>query len=769
MVQCPLIREKEDCKMRKFIIIPLLFVFSMVYAQKTDSLMLVKNGKTLYSIVVQTNKADSAAKLLQTFVDTISGASLPIIQGSSIKKECFVMTSDESLFPTGQCDTIREDGFIIRTLNSNIFIFAINPAGYNNAVYYFLEHSLSCRFYAINAMVMPKHETLTIEPIQTIQNPAFSFRINYNGGAFDAHYAAWQGLNNVPQSDSTKEFEISKDWGRWVHTLQFFVPPSKYFATHPEYFALRNGVRIPDEVCLSNPAVLTIVVEALRAEMAKDTAATFWSVSQGDNFNFCQCDQCRAVNEANGSPSGMIITFVNEVAKVFPDKIISTLAYQYSRKAPTQVKPLPNVNIMLCTIECNRHLPISADSTEGSFRNDLESWGALTDNILVWDYVINFSNIIGPFPNFHVLKPNIQLFRDNHVTMLFEQGWPRRSGEFTELRCYLLSKLMWNPSLNNDSLIHDFCLGYYGPAGKYVEQYVILSRENLMKSGRALTLYEPMSVHADGFLSPENLEIYFSLFDKALLENANREPYQHRIQMAMQPLRYAWLEVAKSMPFSDHWIFEKDENGKYGASQKSIRYLTELCDLAEAHGPSLFHEHRNKPADYRKNMKAYFENGYCKHLALGKPIVFKKNCSPKYAANGPNSLTDGVSGTENYFALWQGWDGDSVDAIIDLGKAETIHGIEVHFLVNQLSWIFLPKSIRVSLSEDGITYRAMGEIELTNANEKRDNEIVPIKMSFDTSKQYRYVRIIIDNIGKIPEWRGIDGNAWLFVDEIIVR
>lgn len=98
------------------------------------------------------------------------------------------------------------------------------------------------------------------------------------------------------------------------------------------------------------------------------------------------------------------------------------MAYQYTRAAPRVTRPRENVNIMFCNIECNRSRPIATDSTSASFRRDMEQWAELTDNILVWDYVIQFKNLVSPFPNFHTLQPNIQYFVDNHVVAMFEQG-----------------------------------------------------------------------------------------------------------------------------------------------------------------------------------------------------------------------------------------------------------------------------------------------------------------------------------------------------------
>ncbi|HOE05489.1 MAG TPA: DUF4838 domain-containing protein [Bacteroidales bacterium] len=747
----------------------LSFVFLTGEAQNNDSLTIISKGKANYCIQTESPAAANAACILQQYVDSVSGVLLPI-SAKKVRKNNTISFVDYSELAAGTShDSLRSDGFIISTVGKNIYVYAKNAAGFRNAVFYFLEHELGCRFYAVDAKLIPKNKEIKISPVNTLQNPAFEFRTNYNGDAFNKEFGEWHGLHNKPRNTNTGDFEISEDWGLWVHTLHTLVPPEKWFDSHPEYFALRNGVRVKDQLCLSNPDVLNISIASLREEMKEKPEALYWSVSQMDNFNYCMCDKCRAIDEANGSPSGSVISFVNAIAKEFPDKIISTLAYQYSRKTPLRVKPLPNVNIMLCTIECDRNKPISQDSLEGSFTKDLNDWGALTDNVLIWDYVINFSNIIGPFPNFHVLKPNLQLFEKNHVSMVFEQGWPHNSGEFTELRCYVLAKLLWDPSLDTDSLMQDFCNGYYGPGGKYVYHYIQLATQNLLASGKALTLYEPMSAHAQGFLSPENIDIYFDLFDDALMASHGNKVYYHRIQMAMQPLRYAWLEVAKSLPFTDDWLFEKDEKGSYRVKEKAGQYLRELCDTASIYGPVLFHETSIKPQEYYGRMSAYFENGIQVHKAVGKSISFVSPPSPKYSANGPHTLIDGVCGTDNYFSLWQGWYGEDIDATIDLGSIDSVSSIQLNCLINQASWIFAPESITVRVSNNGNDYSEIATYGNAEAKNKMGKSIVPFRIEFSTTQKCRFLNIKLKNIGALPEWHGSEGKTWIFVDEIIVR
>src|SRR3546814_8296245 len=53
---------------------------------------------------------------------------------------------------------------------------------------------------------------------------------------------------------------------------------------------------------------------------------------------------------------------------------------------------------------------------------DVREWGKIAKDIIVWDYVIQFNHLISPFPNLHVLQPNIKFFADNGVSAMFEQG-----------------------------------------------------------------------------------------------------------------------------------------------------------------------------------------------------------------------------------------------------------------------------------------------------------------------------------------------------------
>ena len=601
--------------------------------------------------------------------------------------------------------------------------------------------------------------------------PAFSFRMAYLHPATDSAYAAEHHLRWVQR----REGSVDPDWGLWVHTMHRFVQPAQ-FEAHPEYFAERNGVRVPDQLCLSNPEVLRITVDSLRAMMARFrvkpgmTVPKYWSVSQMDNFNHCQCAQCHRTDSLDGSPSGSILRFANAVADSFPDKVISTLAYQYSRSAPKVTKPRPNVNIMLCSIEEDRSRPIASRDQPGSFTADLRAWSSLTHNIIVWDYVINFSHLVMPFPNWKVLAPNLHLFRDNGVPMMFEQGLSSPGGEMPEFRTYLLAKLLWNPDLNVDSLRTHFMNSFYGEAGVYIDQYTRLLEAELDRSGRALTLYEHPQAHKNGYLSPANLARYKTLFNSAEAAVMEEDTvYQWRVEDARLGIMYAELEIARAMPGTEHGLFEQDATGAWLVKPYFVTLLDTFITRAHRHGHIQVHETRNKLDDYYTEFERFLRDGVVENLATGKPISFATSPDPKYTGGRPDALTDGFRAGNNYQFGWQGWWGRDMVATIDLGEVRNVESVDATFLQDQQSWIFLPREWGWESSEDGVNWTPRNRTVIKEAADKGALDINWIGLPTPPWIKARHIRVTAKNLGALPAWHGSKGECWLFCDEIVVR
>jgi hypothetical protein len=495
---------------------------------------------------------------------------------------------------------------------------------------------MGCRKYSSKVTYVPKQKTIILQSISHMEIPAFKYREDFYRDAVDPEYQAWHKLD----SHGEKGVNNSK-WGSWVHTFGSLLNPKEYGESHPEYFSFYDGKRHPAgvaswdgtgvqpeaQLCLSNPDVLEIVCKNLQLGIEKNPGALYWSVSQNDNVHYCRCPLCSGMDEkyASFSPgskmygthanslyspigSGSIINFVNKVAERFPDKIISTLAYQYSRVPPKNLIPRKNVNIMLCNIESSRNTTI--EKGDEAFSNDLKGWAHLTNNIIVWDYVIQFSNLLSPFPNLRTLQPNLQFLHNHGISSVFEQGNREIGGEFAELRAYLIAKLLWNPDINMDSTLNDFLSGYYGEASKEINDYINLLHDNNMeKSGVKLSIFGSPIQEKETFLSDSLIRLYNNLFDRAEKSVSGSPEILQRVKTARLPVYYAMLEIARDEKTGSRGAFIIDKNNRMQPNPKIVKILYDFVYQCIRTDVSRVTEWHTTPLEYLTEYIKFIDDG----------------------------------------------------------------------------------------------------------------------------------------------------------------
>ena len=88
-------------------------------------------------------------------------------------------------------------------------------------------------------------------------------------------------------------------------------------------------------------------------------------------------------------------------------------------------------------------------------------------------YVTNFQHYVAPFPNWHVLVPNIRYFQAHGVLGIFEEGtYATSGGDLVELKDYLMARALWDPTVDADALTLGFLNGYYDAAARHVARYM---------------------------------------------------------------------------------------------------------------------------------------------------------------------------------------------------------------------------------------------------------------------------------------------------------
>lgn len=736
-----------------------------------------------------------AAKILQFYLQKMTATEVKIQQTDSppddqanifIYKDFLKNAPQPAVSPEAR---LEADAFFIQSNSKNAVLVGGGGMGAEYAVYTFLEH-LGCRKFTPRDSLIPKIENFRLPEIAPrVERPAFAYReLHFPNPIFDENFARWHKLKTRPAKES--------EWGMFVHTFEKLLPPSEHFASHPEFFSWNGKQFSRGQICLSNDTVRQTVIQNLGKMMAARPAARIWSVSQNDNFDYCRCARCAASDSKFGSPAGTLLAFVNSVAAAFPDKIISTLAYQYTRQAPVGIVPAANVSVCLCSIECNRGLPLVDDPSSAGFVRDVEQWSKLSKNLMIWDYVVQFRDYLSPFPIWHTLQPNLQFFQKNGVEMMFEQGSGSSRSEFSDMKTYLLAKLMWNPQADMDSILTDFGEKFYGRLKPIVWQYIDTLTTRLLATDRQLQIYGTPLTPARSWMTERDVAAYFSILEKGVemmtseiapTQATEREAQQ--LSEIMLPMIHTLLEQFKIRD----WGFPERDTAR-GRDKFRFSYLPAhhnmingWADLCRQHGYETMNENNFSPEAYAEEMRQFFAKGRVWHsfqivrgetvrgeTSASPSIFLEKPASKNYADGTAETLIDSRRGTTDFRFSWLGFEGEDLvatlrqpDALADSLLPE-VSVLSVQFLQDQQAWVFFPQRVVFEVSEDGQNFQTVRDEQISIVADGR-RSVRKVQVNFSEKRKLRAVRVAAFNQKTCPAWHSCVGNrCWIFADEIVV-
>ena len=376
-------------------------------------------------------------------------------------------------------DLTDEEGYSITNTSGKLTIIGHGPRGILYGVYGFLEKYLLVRHYAPG--VTSWGDGGSIGELDESFSPVFEYRQDsFYLGEDDLE---WRIANrvNTHTSEDPRHGGYMKWAGKFVHTMENIT-----------------GCPQSQQPCLTDPEVIQKAIQYTRDWLKKDPSVRLVSISQNDNEKYCKCERCAAIDAEEGSHMGTLLRLVNAVAANikddYPEVAIETLAYRYTRNIPKYTKPLPNVIIRLCSFECCFTHPLSWDacSRNRAYVKDLEEWNSICDRIYIWDYVTNFANYLAPYPNFNVLRDNMRFYAEHGVKGMYPEGnYQSFSGEFAELRAYMLAKLAWEPMMAESTyqaLINGFLEAYYGKGWRNIRAF--LDWFNGAAKARHINIYE---------------------------------------------------------------------------------------------------------------------------------------------------------------------------------------------------------------------------------------------------------------------------------------
>jgi len=486
-------------------------------------LTLVQDGQGKAVIrVTDEPHAKQAAEALQRYIQKISGARL------AIRPEAAATRAEISIFightaeakkrrikiPSGFDPSVRpnvfeEEGYILRTKGNDIFIGGNSDGPYAGTLYgafAFLE-KLGCRFYFPGdwGEIIPEMETINVPDLKIESHPDFPIR--------------YIGLNPGWVPTTPEETKTYGDWRLKVGMmykhgtfyplvgdgfLGILLPPKDYWESHPEYYAMdKKGKRhVPTAgdinhttmLCLSNLDVYTQVLKNLKKAFAEKhylglshhpnthrISINGIGISPPDGSPYCYCENCQKASQKfeynnyvyGNQMSEEYFAFANKLAKGFPDKFVSTMAYSLRELPPQGVKLEPNITVYHAPISC---CALHNIKDKHCWRNQeyykiLAEYRRQTPHVYLYEYNPHFlTGLFVPEPSSRDAAANIPIYKQLDIKGVSGEG--RKAWMQTWTSYYLIAKLLWDADADVDALKKEFYTDFFGAkAGHHIQAW----------------------------------------------------------------------------------------------------------------------------------------------------------------------------------------------------------------------------------------------------------------------------------------------------------
>lgn len=435
-------------------------------------LLIAEGNRPLLPIIISpqaSTSTKSVADELATYLEQITGATFEVATGDGSNG---IVLGTLAQFPDPMLEhplEIRDrfdgrEAFVIRTEPDRLRLIGATDKAASHAAFALLE-AVGCRWFfeAPEWEVVPSIPTLRVN-LNRDERPAILARRIWFGGGFFEHgaasrpvrdYAAWARRNRMDRS-----FTVNCG-----HAWQTIIAENKaIFDRHPEYRALVDGKRQGDQLCVANEALRELVIRWALDFFRKNPTADMVSVDPSDGSGQCECDACARL----GTISDRVFGLANDVAKAveeeYPGKLVGLYAYHEHSEPPS------------FALEPNVYVQLTAGFTRGRYTFDelLELWPQKCKSMGFYDYFSVWPWDLDQFPG----------GRANDTTYLRKQIRRYLAAGATSLDCessgnwglhgrgyYLANKLMWDPTIDVESLLDDFYSKAFGPAAAPMRRY----------------------------------------------------------------------------------------------------------------------------------------------------------------------------------------------------------------------------------------------------------------------------------------------------------
>ncbi len=571
---------------------------------------------------------------LSGILQKITGAKFPVVKENEAGSPAIYLGFTDYAAKNGvDRQALGKEEWVIKSVDKNLIL----SGGGRIGPYYAVQALLRKAGYYMLTMeqeVIPEKSSLSIANPDEQKKPAFAGRYifdNYPHVAFfdgitqqaakDYNMYLLRNMLNGPGQSacSLRPYYIGDAYNIFqspeYHSLMRYVPPEKYFKTHPEYYSMdENGKRIKPRtisaggsLCMSNPEVAKVAAENMLQAICEDRKIipqenwpTLYDISLLDNFPYiCRCPDCKKIvaqygGERTGGSAALMLLFSNKVAEIvgkeFPDVTIRIFGYASSAYACKGIKAVPNILVQFCDLfsSCDSYRPLTHKYNRAAL-NALKRWHSTGARLMVWDYWNMASGKPSPDTVIDTIQPDLKTFRRHNVSALFIEAERNhyRPQSFVDLQYFIGAQLMADPEQEVEKLIDIYINGYYGPAAKVMKEYLNELRQGV-KAHPALQI--SIRVERWKYLTPEFVVKWYQKLTAAEKSLPEKSPYRDRVRadkislmwfvcMAQSAYKEAFAQASISMDALQKECYEASKSYLYRQKfPKTKRHQKRLDD-----------------------------------------------------------------------------------------------------------------------------------------------------------------------------------------------
>ncbi len=571
-----------------FLAVALTTIFSC-WSTPVFSDMVLVDAKTLPCLIITIREGSTleehSAIWLSNYLKTICGQAFSVRPPTEPLPARAIVVGKRAVAAAGVTipDDLGNDGFIIKTEGDRLYIAGGGHMGTAFGIFAFLQNQLNCQWWSWNEEDVPKQEAIKLGNLDIKEKPAFVLH------DIMSREAQTRQNHFVYKSRALSTLQFTGN-----HTMYKLLTPAA--KENPEFWPMNDkGERAPNNLHFNYLAkgIDQALADALSAEVDKrkvNIENFIYFAGQGDWYGGLDQSPESKKSLAEDGPSGALIQMMNRTGKIldkkYPGIQVGTFAYMSTDTPPYQTIPGDNVNIWLPRLRYGITLSIEEASSEKNpneesynrsqkIKNSIEKWAKIAPaRLFIWEYGVNYNNFVKVQPALRAIAKNIKYYHRIGVEGIMIQGnYVSMGGDLVVLKNWIWSRLLWNPDLEVDNLLKEFCDGYYGPASAEMIEYVNIVEESVR---------EPKYIQLDEFsksnvfLTPEVEAKMRDVLKRALKKTdgeANAK-YARRVLEAGASLDAGQLWSEGELVEKDGYLIRSDIKGGENAFERA-RYLPE--------------------------------------------------------------------------------------------------------------------------------------------------------------------------------------------------